>query len=1163
LGALGRFAVPAVLWNQLEPTAHAATYTVTNTHDSGEGSLRQAIINANTLAGPETHNIVFNIPGTGLHTINLLSPLPAITSQLMIDGYTQAQPGDEVDVPRVELNGSLAGDGANGLIIAAGHCTVRALIINRFNDAGIRLRTNGVNTIERNIIASSAPGQSPQGTGIYIEPDSPANTLTFNWIGNSRNAGLRLESNANYIRTNFIGTDITHVNRIPNGIAIVIINTGPNILDSNFINFNDQGVVIYNSHDNILTFNQISQNGGLGVVIQGSGSINNRLANNSIWGNGDTLGNTSATGIDLNGEGVTPNDPGDTDTGANNLQNFPVISKATGFGRSVFNIVGSLNSKPNSTFRLEFFASAACDSSGYGEGERSFGAALVTTGGDGNVSFDLNVNAFGGPTPAVGEFVTATATDEAGNTSEFSQCRVAQNAGFITASKDIYTVDETAGSVVLTINRTGGSSGAVSIDYRTFDMTAKAGSDYTAQSGTLAFADGETQKNIIIPILDDTLLEGAENFAVELINPRGGVVIDTFPVLPVIIDDNELSSHTIYGITNDNHLISFNAIHPDKILSSVGINGERILAIDFRPLTGKLYGLGISGQLYTINLTTGALTNIGTPSITGLSDFPDFGFDFNPVTDRLRVVMPDGNRNLQLNPDTGAISSVDAPLAFAAGDVNAGRQPVIYGLANSNNFTGATSTTTYGINWKGFFDETEFVTLGSTNGNPVSPNTGQVFTTGLKGSPTADYAGFDIADTGLAYISLSHPEEGVFADLFEINFATGGGVHLGRLIDPNRSGVRDIAAALVERAQFKASNFSVNENAGFATINVTRTGNTDATTTVNYSTSDGTAHAGQDYTTTVGSLTFAPGEVLKTFSVPVLDDALIEGIETVNLKLTTGGGVPVVGSQSTATLAIMDEPTEAGTNPIDNAQFFVRQHYLDFLGREPDAGGLDFWTNNITKCGSDLLCIHQRRIGTSGAFFIENEFQQTGSFIYRLYKAAFGRQPNFAEFSADRPQVVGGAGLDANKVIFADAFVQRAEFTQKYQSNTTAEGFVDALIATIKTSSGVDLSNQRAVLINTYNTGSNTNASRSLTLRAAIEDAAFKQVEYNPSFVLMQYFGYLRRDPELGGYLFWLNALNNGQPNNYRGMVCAFITSSEYQHRFGTIVTRTNRDCSQ
>jgi hypothetical protein len=251
------------------------------------------------------------------------------------------------------------------------------------------------------------------------------------------------------------------------------------------------------------------------------------------------------------------------------------------------------------------------------------------------------------------------------------------------------------------------------------------------------------------------------------------------------------------------------------------------------------------------------------------------------------------------------------------------------------------------------------------------------------------------------------------------------------------------------------------------------------------------------------------------------------------------------------------------TNPIDDPQAFVRQQYLDFLSREPDPGGFAFWTGEITRCGNDAACIHRRRVEVSAAFFIENEFQNTGSFIYRLYKGALGRQPTFAEFSTDRPLVVGGASLEQSKAAFADAFVQRTEFTQKFQSNTTADSFVDALIATIKTSSGVDLAGQRASLINTYNTGGSMSQSRSLTVRAAIEDANFKQAEYNPSFVLMQYYGYLHRDPERGGYLFWLNVLNTQQPGNFKGMVCAFITSAEYQLRFGPVITRSDRDCSQ
>ena len=273
---------------------------------------------------------------------------------------------------------------------------------------------------------------------------------------------------------------------------------------------------------------------------------------------------------------------------------------------------------------------------------------------------------------------------------------------------------------------------------------------------------------------------------------------------------------------------------------------------------------------------------------------------------------------------------------------------------------------------------------------------------------------------------------------------------------------------------------------------------------------------------------------------------------------------------ATRSFSIGDNKTDAGfmaaatattANPLDTDLFFVRQHYLDFLSREPDAGGLDYWASQFAVCNGDALCLRQTSINVSAAFFVENEFQQTGSFVYRLYKGALGRQVDYAEFSTDRQQVVGGANLDASKAAFADAFVQRQEFMQKYQLATTAESFVDSLIQTMQQASGVDLSTQRSTLLARYNAGSTLNESRSLALREAIETTDFKQAEYNRSFVLMQYFGYLKRNPDQSGFEFWLNVLNNREPNNYRGMVCSFITSSEYQQRFSPVATHSNREC--
>jgi hypothetical protein len=255
-----------------------------------------------------------------------------------------------------------------------------------------------------------------------------------------------------------------------------------------------------------------------------------------------------------------------------------------------------------------------------------------------------------------------------------------------------------------------------------------------------------------------------------------------------------------------------------------------------------------------------------------------------------------------------------------------------------------------------------------------------------------------------------------------------------------------------------------------------------------------------------------------------------------------------------------------GTNQpitIDDSDFFVSQHYVDFLNRFPDTSGMGYWTNELNKCAStDAACLNVRRVGVSAAFFVENEFQNTGSFVYRLYKGGLARSPVYSEFMPDRRQVVGGANLDQSKIAFADAFVQRPEFTQAYQSATTAATFVDALTANLKAGSGIDIAGQRSALINLYGTGGSMAQSRSLVLREAIENAAFKQSVYYPSFVLMQYYGYLRRDPDPGGFAFWLDVVTNKEPGNFRGMVCSFITSAEYQLRFGTTATHTNKDCA-
>jgi Domain of unknown function (DUF4214) len=173
-----------------------------------------------------------------------------------------------------------------------------------------------------------------------------------------------------------------------------------------------------------------------------------------------------------------------------------------------------------------------------------------------------------------------------------------------------------------------------------------------------------------------------------------------------------------------------------------------------------------------------------------------------------------------------------------------------------------------------------------------------------------------------------------------------------------------------------------------------------------------------------------------------------------------------------------------------------------------------------------------------------------------MYKASYGTRPTYQQFTADRSLITVGSQLEQSKQAFANSFVQRAQFTALYPDTQSNAEFVNKLF---DTAGLVPYATERQQQIDAMATGK----TRAQVLRDVIEIQAFKDREYNPSFVLMQYFGYLRRNPDTGGYDFWLNVLNNREPNNYRGMVCSFITSAEYQQRFGVNVTHTNQECSQ
>jgi parallel beta-helix repeat protein len=367
----------------------------------GQISLREAILAANQTENDIDRDVIgFNIAGAGVRTIQPTSALPAITGLVVLDGATQ--PG-YMGLPLIELSGINAGAGVTGLIVHAGGSgtIIRALAINRFAGNGIRIDGGGNNLLEGNFIGTNAAGTAaaPNGLDGLTIVESVGNLIggvtlaARNLISGNVDDGIEISgslASANQILGNYIGTDITGTMGLGNG--------------ANGIAINGAGGTMIGSATVAGGANRIAFNVGAGIAVLDGSS--NRIEGNAILSNG-------GLGIDLGVAGVTANDDTDLDTGANALQNAPVLTSAWLDG-TVVN--GTLNSLPGQTFILDFFASAAGDATGFGEGERWLGRGVVTTDPAGTATFQINLEA----PVALDEIVTATATDALGNTSEFS-----------------------------------------------------------------------------------------------------------------------------------------------------------------------------------------------------------------------------------------------------------------------------------------------------------------------------------------------------------------------------------------------------------------------------------------------------------------------------------------------------------------------------------------------------------------------------------------------------------------------------------------------------------------------------------------------------------------------------------------------------------------------
>jgi hypothetical protein len=378
-------------------------------------------------------------------------------------------------------------------------------------------------------------------------------------------------------------------------------------------------------------------------------------------------------------------------------------------------------------------------------------------------------------------------------------------------------------------------------------------------------------------------------------------------------------------------------------------------------------------------------------------------------------------------------------------------------------------------------------------------------------------------------------------------------------------------------------------------VRVERSGDTSAPATVQYLTTDqsggnecglvtGLASQRCDYATQAGTLRFAAGESSQTIRIPIVNDGYQEGNETFTIKLQNPTGA-ILGTISQATITINDDaadstPTTGANNPYLNNEFFVRQNYLDFLYREPDAQGWSTWPTVLNSCGPEKGFLGSPkecdRAFVSHGFIASDEFTVRGYRIYRMYEVGLLRLPRYSEFVLDMAAMNGSPNseeLEQNTQQFAESFTSRQEFINKYQ-DVSLPSQAALFIARLEQNAGVALpastttlpgqppQYNRQELINKRASGEFTMGQ---TLRAFVEQKIVYDRFFERGFVTMQYFGFLRRDPDLNdpnlqGWTEWVYVFTNGGadkgrpdigPRDYHHLVFGFIYSEEYRKRFG------------
>jgi hypothetical protein len=1156
-------------------SAHAATITVTGTGDTvavdGVVTLREAIcaVNTNKVCGDAPagsfgfDTIKFNIPGPGVHTISPLSPLDPFLEPVTIDGYSQPGASENTlgdadnAVLLIELNGSNSISSGIILLVPAYGSTVRGLVVNRFQ-YGIDM----VGGSSANLVEGCFIGTDP--TGLVARPNTlfgvKVDQSSTNRIGGTTPA-----------QRNLISGNGTCVNGICTGGILIFGDSTveQNLVQGNLIGTDRTGTVALGNVGDGVILSGSAQGNTIGGTVPGARNVIsgnrygislNNAQTNKIIGNfigTDTTGNVAlpnSEGIFVKGPS-TGNIIGGTTAAERNIisgNDGPSSGgiRFSGDGVSSNTIQGNyIGLNASGTSALSNFSGIIFD--GGSVNSNLIGGSVAGAGNviSGNKGVGINIAATASGNSIKGNLI---GTNPAGTTAigngvgvELASSGITILGGVTDGVRNIISGNSGDG-VILAFSGVGALGVTVEGNY--------IGTDITGLN-----ALGNTGHGIFLDQANNCLIGGASTGARNRIAYNGGAGVLASGTKADRVIGNEIYANGGLGID----------------LSPTGVTQNDLNDVDLG--TNNLQNFPVINSAVstpTQTTITGSLNSVANTQFrvelfaSQSCDGSGFGegrsfIGFTTVTtsgnDASFSVTLQGFHAGQFVSATATEASGNTSEFSACKQVAGSGVPSI-SISSASQSEGNQGNTNLDLNVTLSQPAVTPVTVDyatapgtATNGNDFQPTSGTLnFGPGETVKTITVLINGDIQDESneTLLVNLTNPGNATIQ--------TGQGI--GTILDD------DAGPPTIQLSQ---STYQVQEALTASVITVTRSGDTSGIASIGYTTVDGSAKQKGDYEFAAGTLNFAAGEASKTFALLVNDDSYVEGDETLVVSLSTPKGA-TLGQPGSATVTIKDDQIEAVSNPNDDAENFVYQHYHDFLNREPDAAGLAFWTSEINSCGANAQCIETKRINVSAAFFLSVEFQQTGYLAYRMYKAAYGNLPgspvppvSFTQFLRDTQRLGQGVQvgignwqtkLDTNKAAFASDFVARTDFITTFPQTMTATQFVDTLN---QNADGVLSQTKRDQLINDLMTNSKT---RAQVLRAVAEDSRLVQDEFNKAFVLTQYFGYLRRNPNsnpdtnFDGYQFWLNKLNQFNGNFVDAdMVKAFINSSEYQDRFSAV----------